>query len=220
MEDRTILAEARALDPVSDHGVNWYPASWQRAIERRELNETLGGLLRKMPGFDTQGQSRITRAQVVECFARSSAEGYFAAIIWGCGTGARNRARMLKVFSDPQNEVVLERIDRLVDELKLADPGTAWNVITRTHRLKWLGVAFGTKIAYFAALSGPNRMRRPLPLIADAMVRKALCLPVTTSVDAYVEYCRHAARLAEQLEGDFSRPDQIEYALFKLGGKL
>ncbi len=219
MTDEAILTEARGADFVGLQSVNWYPDSWKRAIASLDPTQALTQAIDALPGVAGSApreRASLSRQDVLARFANGAPiDGYLAAIIWGCGTGARNRSRMLKVFRD--NDRVIDRIDSMVGAFRKADPETAWSSILGGHRLKWLGIAFGTKVAYFAALASRGADDRDLPLIADANVAKALGEPVTTDVTTYIAYCNRARLLADALTGERSRADQVEYALFRLG---
>lgn len=221
MTDDEIVDRARECGLVSDHSVRWHPTSWATKInERPETGVLLLPLARIVEACadrDSRGRAPITRQDVVEHFARSPLDGYLAAIIWGCGSGARNRARMLRVFVD--NDDVLLRIDALVAACRDAHPAQAWDYIKHTHHLHRLGIAFGTKVAYFAALSSRGPGARDLPLIADANVRTALGSAVTANKQCYVAYCVRAEKLAAQLPGVRGRADQVELALFLVAGE-
>lgn len=212
--EQALLDTARDLCPVVQHSVNWYPHSWFEAVADLQDAARITDSLASLRGDAESLRIPITRQQVVARFAESSLDGYIATIVWGCGTDARNRARMLRVFRESDD--ILARIDALVLSLNGATPGEAWDAITVTRRLKWLGPAFGTKVAYFAGLaSSPSS--GPWPLIADATVAAALGAPVNHNRAVYVGYCERAWLLRDQLKGPRRRPDQVEYALFKLG---
>lgn len=218
--DDQLISVALDLDPVSSHSVNWYPSSWLEDLDARakvpELRRATERIASDLKA-PMSGRSPISRADVVRQFEQSRGiDAYLASIIWGCGTGARNRYRMLRVLAE--NDDVVSKIEQLVAACATAGRADAWNILLTTHRLKHLGIAFGTKVAYFAALAarGPNA---GIPLIADGNVAIATGEPVTRRKDAYLAYCARADELATQLKGERQRPDQIELALFKLASR-
>jgi len=213
--DSQVLETAAAIEPVLEQKVNWYPATWRSALDRHALGAMLASVLERMPDAAAVGQGHVTRRNVLGCFEVGPVEGYLAAMVWGCGTSAINIGRMLRVFN--ANEEPLKRITEMVAALEGADAGRAWDVIASQHRLKMLGPAFGTKVAYFTALAHPPAEGAVYPLIADARVAAMLGSPVTRQRDAYVAYCSRAYALSCQLPSELRRADQIEYALFKLG---
>lgn len=212
--DEEILEWARLQPLVGEQGIPWLPASWREALWQRSLESVLAEPMSTLPGVDTF-RARLLRQDVLDAFGVGPLHGFLTAIIWGCGTGARNRARMLRVFSE--NDDVERRIADAVEVFAHAGPAEAWDAIRVENRLKYLGVAFGTKVAHFARMAQPPKAEPPIPLIADVNVELALGSPVTSDRDAYIDYCERAASLCGLLEGSRRRPDQIEYALFCVG---
>jgi hypothetical protein len=218
MTDEELLEVAAKAAPVSTQVIRWRPESWRRHVERQGLMPLLEEPLSAAPGATSRPEGRISREDVVESFARGTElDAYVAAIVWGCGSRARNRGRMLRVFRE--NERVVDTIQKMVRALRDADPAKAWDVLVSEHHLNWLGIAFGTKVAYFAALSSDSRLEGPVPLIADANVGAALGTRVTKDRGAYIDYCERAWALSRDLDETRRRPDQIEYALFDEGRK-
>ncbi len=85
----------------------------------------------------------------------------------------------------------------------------------RDAKIAYLGPSFATKILYFAAFAaGPPG--RPTPLIADALVARALGVR-RFGRQSYVAYCTDAQHASGELAGERRRADQVELALFELG---
>ena len=124
-------------------------------------------------------------------------------MVWGYGTVGRGPARVEHICSR---------------RAAAGDPGQAWDVGLRDAKLAYLGPSFATKILYFAAFAEAAPWR-PAPLIADAVVARALGLHKFTR-DAYIAYCAEAAHASRALDGSRCRADQIEYALFARGKAL
>lgn len=213
----SLVVRANSLGPVSEHKILWNSEKWKEGLRKDSVNQFLPPLESVIDHVDSSNGPRLTisRDQVEKCFAVGPLVGYLAAIIWGCGETV-NRVRMLRVLRE--NDNVSQRIHDLVTACASATPSSAWDILhTAPHKLHRLGMAFGSKVAYFAALAARGPETPSLPLIADRYVAVAWAQPITRRKESYVAYCQAAAEIAPQLDIGKRRPDQVEYALFGMG---
>lgn len=136
---------------------------------------------------------------------------------WGYGDRAYGPARVAWILKANGPNTVRANLDALV-EASRRGAAEAWDALRSTHRTEWLGPAFATKVAYFAAFSADDSAA-PRPLIADANTSWAmwdLCR-IPRSVErraGYLDYVDAAHRWADE---NGWRPDEVERALFDIG---
>jgi hypothetical protein len=159
---------------------------------------------------------------------------FICAMAWGFGPDARGLFRvrqMLLPSRDARPAVeVIEEIVKTVQEHGAA-AGLSSLFVGGRARLRYLGIAFGTKLLHFAAVGAPVG---PCPLVLDARVYRGAqgVTPRPPIPDParyvrssqYQEYCQWAhdqveALQATQVTEPPSRPDQIEFLLFEAGGR-
>ncbi|CAN5839779.1 hypothetical protein BH23ACT8_BH23ACT8_03170 [soil metagenome] len=142
---------------------------------------------------------------------------FVAAMAWGYGDRPYGPARVARILAASGPETVRTNLTGLTGASRQR-PAEAWNALRTTHRTKWLGPAFATKVAYFAAFSSadPPAVR---PLIADANTSWAmwhLCgIPRSAERrSGYLDYVATAHRWADE---NGWRPDEVERAVFEIG---
>ncbi|OZC33159.1 hypothetical protein [Gordonia polyisoprenivorans] len=196
---------------VSNHLVRWNPDPWRDVF--RGFDEAFLSLSEHVIS-----NGGITRSYVHDRAAGDPVELFLLAMAWGYGTIGYGPTRVRKILSQTDSRAKLADI---VVATRAGGAEAGWIALLRQHRIKGLGMAFGTKLLYFAGYSCQSR---PRPLILDQFVRRALhqlidpVMPVKTIVrlDDYLRYLEVAEYAASQL----GEPDVLEYALFELGKGL
>jgi hypothetical protein len=115
------------------------------------------------------------------------------------------------------------KVHAIVDTVRSCGSGDGWTDLLRDHRISGLGMAYGTKLLYFA---GYGVSVGPRPLILDARVRAALQIDAARTVPAegstvwqpdYERYLLLASTWAADPTWD-QEPDVVELALFDQAG--
>ena len=201
----------REVGPVLDQAVRWKPVRWRGEV-LGQLADCLGSVADvSLP--HTSDELLIRRRDVAGIDGLEAR--FLAAMVWGFGLRGYGPARVGAIAHDGG--------PRLVPSLKgicdaaLVGPADAWDAFTRCHKLKGLGPAFATKVAYFASVAR-GRLDRG-PLIADLNTSWAMWdlvrLPRSVErFDSYVAYIDLAHQWAEEIG---CRPDDVERALFEIG---
>lgn len=139
---------------------------------------------------------------------------------WGFGNHGYGPRRTNDILASAEPAEVRASLEGLISASR-RNPADAWDAIKVQHRIKGLGAAFGTKVAYFAAFSDEDASQLR-PLIADLNTSWAmwdLCrLPRSVERrSSYLQYVDLAHAWADALD---CRPDDIELALFEHGKRV
>lgn len=230
---KSVLGEWLDVDP-DEHAVEWIPQRWERRVNVTALLERLGpdGTIRRRDLFDladrvaTGGGHQDTEALLIGIVA------------WGSGRGlrhlgvpdgdARGPWRAQRALSVPTRPAAIARIRRAVSTTRRDGGWAGYAALSYggPAHLAAMGESFFTKLIYasgYRAIATP----RPLPLILDTNVRKALVRNggilqgeewwLNYAPQAYRQYLLIAQTWAE-LWG--IRSDAVEYALFQFGKSL
>lgn len=213
----------KLLGLVPDHEIPWYPKTWHDYEGLRWAIGDIALIAEACAGSITvRKRAMIPRRIVFEQFrVGDPVTAFLAAMIWGYGTWSWGRPRVQRIHSRNGDEL-RPKLEAIIAAARSGDAGLAWDAFMGAHRLLFLGPAFATKVAYFAAFAdGPPKGKSP-PLIADALVDLALGNPgVTRHKDVYLDYVRAATVAGGKIpSNERSRPDQIELALFAEGRHL
>lgn len=213
------LAEHRARGPIEEHGVAWKPGRW----ERDDLAWLRDAVEQVTEATEERGNGwRTLRRRHVLAFAPPYGEVwafFVAAMAWGYGDRAYGPARVARIFRFNGTDVVRGNLAALIDASR-SGPERAWDALRTTHRTKWFGPAFATKVAYFAAFSDPDHhARAPRPLVADANTARALwhLCGLLGSSERRAGYLRYVELAHEWAAGHGWRADEVERALFEIG---
>jgi len=212
------------LDPVAtdDHGVSWHSHAWIDArdgVWTDDTRERLRRLAAHLPRTSHgDGWRLITRRDVFAMAGDDDLDLFLAAMAWGFGTvgyGWRRTARIIDAAGEGEVRRAVACLRDVSTEQGAAEAWTAWSW-GGPAKLRGLGTAFASKVAYFASF---DRSQGRGPLIADINTAWALwALNGTwdsrTSADRYAGYGDWAV---EQSKTFGCRPDDIERALFRLG---
>jgi len=146
---------------------------------------------------------------------------FLAAMAWGFGTTGYGATRVAKILSHPEAATKLERI---VSVVQTDGAGEGWGELLDPSRSKIprFGMAFGTKLLYFAGYHAPTV--GPRPLILDMFVRRSLerlsdTMPPARSTvwrSHYLGYLKAAEDWAANPQWN-ATPETVEFALFDLG---
>jgi hypothetical protein len=229
----TVLGEWLSGDP-DHHEVEWIPSRWSSRVDISVLPERpqREGSIRRRDLFD------LADRVMADADDRAAEALLIGVVAWGSGKGLRRAGvadgdprgpwRAQQALSVPTRAGAIARIRRAV-EVTRRDGGWA-SYAALSHRevgkLAAMGESFFTKLIY---ASGHHRTAapRPLPLILDTNVRKALVRNrgilkceewrLNFTPQAYRQYLLIAHTWAE-LWG--TRSDSVEYALFQRGKRL
>lgn len=143
---------------------------------------------------------------------------FLAAMAWGFGPTAYGPARVAKMMAIPGFE---SNVGTIVEDVRTRGAAEGWTSLLLTHKIHGLGMAYGTKLLYFAGYG--SDCPGPRPLVLDQFVRAALVrfgAPLaakgTVWRDDYVNYLTIAERWAAD-ETWSVEPDVVEFGLFDLG---
>lgn len=203
-----------------DHSIRWVPDRWLEEPGLQDHRGRIEAVRRVSAGGDDRRSVAISRSQVAG-FADDVVTLFLAAMVWGHGNNGYGPHRVGRIVAAAGSEIA-PRLGAMVAASQSDGPAAAWEAMTRTAKLRWLGPSFGTKVIYFAAVASPPPGQ--LPLIADINtswgiwdLTKASHDPIARSFqrrDGYVRYVQVAHRWAEELG---CRPDDVERALFEHG---
>ena len=229
----TRLREWLGADP-DDHAVEWIPSRWSSRVDISVLPDPLQreGRIRRRDLFDLADQV------ITDAGDRAVEALLIGVVAWGSGNGRRHGGipdgdprgpwRARQALSVPTRADAIARIRRAVNMTRRDGGWASYAALSRhdVAKLAAMGESFFTKLIY---ASGHHRTAtpRPLPLILDTNVRKALVRDKGILKDeewslhftsqAYRQYLLIAHTWAD-LWG--TRSDSIEYALFQLGKRL
>ena len=162
------------------------------------------------------GDSRvILRGQVID-FSESFEDVFIGSMIFGYGLTGYGPSRVGRIIKE--NPDLIEKLHR--QYAAAADsPEKSWASHTNEDKVKYLGPAFATKFAYFAARK--QKVSGIIPLIADINTSWAIwrLAEIPRSVEDYESYSKYV-KLAHDWGDELgcqSGVDEIERALFKIG---
>jgi hypothetical protein len=200
-------------EKVTEQRVRWEPDPWRQVfVGHAELFEALTSHAAEATG--------IARDFVHTRAGGDPIELFLAAMAWGWGSVGYGPTRVKAVLSQPG---AMNRLAAIVDTVRNRGAGEGWTALLAEHKVPGLGMAFGTKLLYFAGYRVCPSLR---PLILDARVRAALQAAAPGTVpgtgrtvwrDDYLRYLKLANAWAA--EPTWAQdPDVVEYALFNRGG--
>jgi hypothetical protein len=220
---RLLAAEIAAFrQPTDEHAVPWASRAWRDAdawsIEARRrvtaLHESLAGR------SCDDGCQLISRSDV---FSRAGdpVDLFLAAMAWGFGNRGYGWRRTSNILNAAGEDGVAGAVNLLRGAVADGGPAGGWRAWSRAGdaKLRGLGTAFASKVAYFACF---DRDLGSGPLIADLNTAWALWALAGTwdsraSAAGYAQYVEWSERQATDLS---CRPDDIERALFTLGPEV
>lgn len=202
---------------VGNQSIQWFPKKWKDlrflAPDVNDLTILCGG---------DRHESKISRRQVIE-FGDSPLRLFLSSMVFGYGDRGYGWWRVENVLKQLPLGEFESRLER---QFKAAatSPEASWLSHTRYDRarVRYLGPAFATKFAYFAALK--QEKTQGIPLIADANTSKAIdkLFGVQNSTRFVEQYVRYVDKVGEVagLIGQLTASDEVERALFDIGKSL
>jgi hypothetical protein len=169
-------------------------------------------------GEELEMHGGIRRPFVHDRAGGDPVELFLAAMTWGFGTTTYGPARVNRMMSDPGFE---RNVAAIIADVRTQGAGPGWTSLLLTHKIHGLGMAYGTKLLYFAGYEADQP--GPRPLVLDQFVRAALVhfgAPIvargTIWRDNYINYLTLAERWASDRSWGVA-PDVVEFGLFDLG---
>ena len=205
----------KASGDVMSHQVNWNPLSW-----KRQGLEMFKPQISKFASECRQINKRhIISRQDVLTLSESVEDVFIGAMIFGYGPIGYGPSRIERVISE--NPGLVEKLKNQYESA--ADgPRESWESHTQSNRIKYLGPAFATKFAYFAARK--QQSNQAIPLIADINTSWALWsltgIPRSVEIqDSYMAYVDLAHTWGADIGGGYG-VDEVERAVFKIGANI
>jgi hypothetical protein len=208
----TKVQQIRKSGDVMSHQVNWNPESWN--IPALQMFQPQISMFATKCRHEN-GQHNISRQDVLS-LSSSVEDVFIGSMIFGYGTVGYGPSRVGRVIEE--NPDLIERLNRQY-EAAAEGPATSWLSHTKKDKVKFLGPAFATKFAYFAARR--QKAMGVVPLIADLNTSWAMWwlagIPRSVEQPAkYLEYVNLAHAWGNELADNYGA-DEIERAIFKLG---
>jgi hypothetical protein len=191
--------------------VKWMPSSWASVplpgIET--FLEDAKSLTRQVGS----GDFWISRSNVVE-LGTDAERLFLASMIWGYGPSGLGPSRVGRIVQDAGKSLSANLVG--IVDASHDGPGNAWDAIHHGSKIKGLGTAFGTKVAYFASLQ-VNR-DRPQVLIADINTSWGAydAWRIVRSIELRSSYLEYIEK-SQALTSLGYRADEIEYGMFIYG---
>jgi hypothetical protein len=199
--------------------VRWRPDAWKR--HWRENGLPCSHVLDELEA-EYNSHGTIQRKFILDTYqSRPATELFIATMAWGTGTDNRGPAKAGGILTQPQASAKIEDTVAIVCQQGAA---AAFRAHFARNNLENLGVAFVTKLLYFAGYRSPHR---PRPLIYDRLVADAVARipsapllpssPESLMTPRYQLYCAWAEDIAEEYQ---TQPAVIEWSLLTLGRLL
>jgi hypothetical protein len=202
--------------------VNAQPAPWKLTTAWKERLRSHSGLLAALQE-EMVSHGRIRR-RFVHSYARSApVELFLVTMVWGFGATNVRWPGQNTLLADPPRD----KIQAVITAVQTGGALAGWKALFHPDtKIDGLGMAFGTKLLYFA---GYESRLRPRPLILDHNVRVALldagtglCVHPEVRSSDYLDYLELAEAWASTMtfDGVTPGPDVVELALFRRGSVL
>ncbi len=210
------------FDPKTDeHWVWWHGQAWADApVWSPDTRGRLQRLTDELSdGLRDDGWVRISRDDVFRQHASDEPLDLFlAAMAWGFGTvgyGWRRTADIINAAGEDEVRRAVACLRKVGAEDGAAEVWRAWSW-GGSAKLRGLGTAFASKVAYFASF---DRSQGSGPLIADINTAWALwaLADIWDSRAGATHYCRYVSWAEQQAALLDCRSDDVERALFTLG---
>jgi hypothetical protein len=205
----------KASGDVMSHQVNWNPLSW-----KRQGLEMFKPQISKFASECRQVKiQHVISRQDVLTLSESFEDVFIGAMIFGYGPVGYGPFRIGRVINE--NPDLLEKLKGQYFAAGNS-PRESWESHTQSNRIKYLGPAFATKFAYFAARR--QRSKGTVPLIADINTSSAMSslAGIPRSVEKserYLEYVDLAHTWGADIGGGYG-VDEVERAVFKIGANI
>ena len=206
------VEELQKFGDVLSQQIKWNPRNWeipQLAKFETQIAKFANSCLRV-------GDSHvILRGQVIKD-SETIEDVFIGAMIFGYGLVGYGASRVGRVIRE--NPDLIAKLNRQY-EAAAEGPAPSWHSHTKEAKVRFLGPAFATKFAYFAARH--QKAKSVVPLIADVNTSWAMwwLAGIPRSVedhDNYVKYVDLAHEWGAEIGGE-NGADEIERAIFILG---
>ena len=197
---------------ILNHCVIWNPSSW-RVVPHPEASDLVMELRAQNPK-SSDFYSTISRGDVVR-LGTTPGRLFLASMIWGFGPTGYGASRTSEMIIRARSDFP-RKIEAII-EAGQESPGAAWDAIVGESHVRGLGIAFGTKLAYFASLQDDSES--PATLIADINTSWGiwdLDNQIKRSVEKRASYLTYI-ETCQAWAGSYCRADEVEYALFEHG---
>jgi hypothetical protein len=215
----TLITSRTAAWVTQSQAIQWRPDAWKRHWRQSKLPGS-----HVLDELETEylRQRTIRRSFILDTYQdRPAIELLVATRAWGSGPDNRGPAQASRILTQPH---AAAKIEDTVSTARTDGAAAAYSAYYARNKLEGLGVAFVTKLLYFAAYCSPHR---PRPLIYDSLVAAAAArfptapllpaMPSSLTTTGYQRYCTWAEDLAEQQQ---TEPAAIEWSLFTLGADI
>ena len=210
-----VMAKVKELQECGDvmsQLIEWNPRNWE--VPKLAMFESQ--ISKFANSCQTVGGTHVIRRGEVIEFSETMEDLFIGAMVFGYGPVGYGPSRVGRVIRE--NPDLIEKLNHQY-ESAAKGPEMSWHSHTKTDKVKYLGPAFATKFAYFAARH--QKSKGVLPLIADLNTSWAMwwLAEIPRSVEqgeGYFAYVDLAHRWGTELGGDYG-VDEIERAIFKLG---
>lgn len=205
----------RTAGNVMSHNVNWNPMRWGRE-GLKSFNPQVSRFAAECRQVNNQ---HVISRQDVLTLSESVEDLFIGAMIFGYGPIGYGPSRVERIIQT--NHDLIAKLNRQY-KAAVGGPGESWVSHTQDDRVKYLGPAFATKFAYFAARK--QQSDRTVPLIADINTSWAMWklsgIPLSVKLRAsYLEYVDLAHNWGKHVESEYGA-DEIERAVFKIGADI
>lgn len=203
-------------DAVASQRVPWKPVLWEALfVKHKELHDELS--------LHSTANNGISREFIHNHAAKDvdPVEVFLLAMVWGFGTVGYGAHKTAKMLANPKSE---DNIRKIFQATRDEGAAAGWSALLADHKVRGLGISFGTKLLYFAGYSTGHELR---PLVLDDNVRWSLydlargAVPppgTTVMKKHYLNYLELARSWADDPSWA-QEPDVVEYALFGLNGR-
>lgn len=208
----TKVRELQKSGDVLSQQIKWNPRNW----ETPELARFETQISKFASICQKAGDSHvILRGQVIKD-SETIEDVFIASMIFGYGPVGYGPSRVGRVIRE--NPDLIAKLNRQYDAATKG-PAPSWQSHTKEAKVRFLGPAFATKFAYFAARH--QKVKGIVPLIADINTSWAMwwLAGIPRSVEyhaSYKSYVNLAHTWGAEVGGE-NGVDEIERAIFILG---
>lgn len=206
------VSEAEAAGGALKQAVKWKPKTWLDQPNLSIVRNDLDSLARATQVSDKV--HKISREQVFESGSRGPMSLFIASMVWGFGTTGYGAYRTARILNEAGRDRTREALTALTDAAGQS-PEAAWRAMHGGAKLKYLGPAFATKVAYFSQSAAATHP----PLIADLNTSWGFWSATEVERSAYSQrgYNQYVETCWEWADTIGCRADTVEFALFDLG---
>ncbi|MCD9625631.1 hypothetical protein [Rhabdothermincola salaria] len=206
------ISDLQSDGSILHHSVAWNPEAW-RAVPLSSTN----AFLEDAVDLTVSHPGRISRNDVIALGATDE-RLFLGAMVFGFGPVGYGPHRVGEMVTKT-GPTFAERLAAITAAGALG-PAESWDAIrSSASRVTGLGIAFGTKVTYFASLR--DSPEKPVSLIADINTSWGAweAFKIPRSVEQKGSYLAYV-EMARSFEASGFRPDEVEYGLFRYGQQV